>query len=393
MRPCSVPDRTRAPLWALAALAALNLASCGGGPAPRPGFSGEPVFPLTGWYDELARPERAFALAAEGHELVIPYVGSGDPERVRVYLDGAFEAGIGVALQVPQKLVDSDDAVGITEWAGEWIDHPALRWWYLSDEPEIRGVDPAALSNAASALRSLRVSKPILVVFFFARQGARRYAGSFDLLGLDYYPAFRWAPEFVGVWLANFRGTVLGAGRVADKAGVPFVMVLQGYGRADDGSDQFGRRQPTPAETRYMLWTSLLARPKALLWWTRYRASEAWVSGTLGPVLEEWRRLAGDRMVILPAIDQVRGPADALRFIGTDGVERLALVSRSPFRSMVRMEARSLGAWTIEAPDPRGSEVEADGTNLRVSLPPYGIAVFRSARATGNAEALPAGRP
>ncbi len=295
------------------------------------------------------------------------------------YLDRAFEAGIGVALQVPQRLVDSGDGAAIAEWAGEWIDHPALRWWYLSDEPEIRGVDPGALSAAAATLRRLDGGKPLLVVFFFTRQGARRYAGSFDLLGLDYYPAFRRTPEFVGVWLANFRGKVLEAGRVAEKAGVPFVMVLQGYGRADDGSDQFGRRQPTPAETRYMLWTSLLARPKALLWWTRYRASESWVTGTLGPVLEEWRRLAGDRVVILPAIDKVRGPADALRFIGSDGVERLALVSRSPFRSTIRMEARGLDALTLEAPDPRGSEVEPDGTVLRVSLPPYGVVVFNVA--------------
>lgn len=349
-------------------------ASCASVSSPKGLRSDERII-QTGWYEALRRADRIEVLAGEGHELVLPYIGSGDPELVQAYLDEAERAGIGVILQLPQRLLNEGDQAKLDVFIRRWAGHPAIAMWYLADEPELRSVDPSYMAAASAAIRAADPAAKRLIVYWDAAKGLRLYEGSFDILGIDIYPAFKGMPDRFGLWSLGFRNHVFKAANLARSAGLPFAMVLQGFGQAEDGSDQVGRRQATVAETRNMLWVSVAAGAESLIWWARYRASAAWVEGVLAPELDLFRR-------VIPAFEAVtiessspRSGLDALRIRSADGREHAVFVSSSIFSKTISFtldkETELLPLSTDRVRWTRA------GDTVSLRLPPFGVAIFK----------------
>jgi len=251
---------------------------------------GSPRFHF-GWFESRFAGERAEEIAAEGGSIVVPYVGSkGDTEAVEAYLDSAAAVGLKVALQIPGDFVRLGNAKAIEDWVLRFRDHRAVGLWYLFDEPEIHSVDPDYLQAAYRYLKTEGRGLKVAVTFYNPQKAKSLYAGSFDILWLNYYPVMQGTQEFFGISIGNFAGRVKAGKKAATACKAEFGMIVQAYGISDSGEDQFNRRLPSAAELRYMVWASLKENPSYLLFWSRYRTSEDWLNTvfkpTVGPITE-----------------------------------------------------------------------------------------------------------
>jgi hypothetical protein len=301
-----------------------------------------------GWYDSASRTEIPARLAAEGYDLVMPYVGAGDAEEVEPFLDAAEEAGIRVALEIPRELVLESGGAAFREYVQRYARREAVASWYLYDEPEWKPVaTPRRLGAAYQRLKELDPGRPAAIVFMFPRL-ASRYAEAMDELWFDNYPVAAGSREFAAFARGRFADRMIGMGNRAERLGLPLRIVLQGYGEGAEGKPQFGRRLPTRAETRYMLHAALLARPVGILFWTRYRAREDWVQGSLAPELARLReRFPGGIAFSSAGEFSIRGArCDAIVLADGEGRSWLLLLGRegAPGRiAVVAPEDRLLG--------------------------------------------------
>jgi len=335
-----------------------------------------------GWFESRFEAERTGRLVEEGSDLAIPYVGGkGDPDAVRAYLDAAAEAGLDVALQIPGDFVREGDADSITAWVERFRDHPAVRLWYLFDEPDVNGLSPPLLAEAARLLRDAGGGRPVAVTFYSPRDALRLYKGSFDLLWLNYYPVFRGLPEFFGIAWGGFAARVEAGRRAALESGAGFGMILQAYGRSDSGENQFNRRLPSAAELDYMLWTSLAASPSHILFWARYRSGEAWLEEVFLPTVNPVIRIAAGGIEALESADFAPGPAGARLFrFRTAGGEYLALICGS---RRARKAKLAIPEGFVARPLllPPGAEVSfGEGNDLVLSARAYSVLLFGLAR-------------
>jgi hypothetical protein len=256
------------------------------------GMSGNPSVIEIGWFESRYETDRIKSLVAEGCGIAVPYVGrEGDAEAATAYLDAAAEAGLGVALQIPGDFVEAGNLDAVGSWAARFRDHPAVRWWYLFDEPDVHKISPELLKSAAARLRSEGGGKPIAVTFYHPEIAWEKYPGTFDVLWINYYPVLRGTPEFLGISWGGFSSRIKEASRAARAAKASFGVILQAYGAAEDGTNQFNRRLPTAAELNYMIWASLRENPSYLLFWSRYRTTERWLKEVFHPTMDPLLRL------------------------------------------------------------------------------------------------------
>jgi len=245
-----------------------------------------------GWFESRYGADRIKSLVAEGCSIAVPYVGSqGDTEAISTYLNAAAETGLGVALQIPSDFVEKGNLDAIGSWVGRFRDHPAVECWYLFDEPDVHKIPPERLATAASLLRSEGGGKPIAVTFYHPEIAEKKYFGSFDIFWINYYPVLKGTPEFLGISWGGFSARIQEASRVARAAKASFGVILQAYGKAEDGKNQFNRRLPTAAELNYMAWASLKENPSYLLFWSRYRTTERWLKEVFHPTMDPLLRL------------------------------------------------------------------------------------------------------
>ena len=288
---------------------------------PQAGAPPESRAPLIGWFESRYGVERIRELSREGNSIVVPYVGSkGDAESISLYLDAAADEGLGVALQIPGDFVQAGDMEAMAAWVDRFKDHPAVALWYLSDEPDINNVPPKNLAKAASLLRARGGGHPIAVTFYRPEDARKRYSGSFDLLWLNYYPVLVGTPEFLSIRIGGFAARVAAGRRAADACKAGFGMIVQAYGPSDSGENQFNRRLPTRDEFSYMVWVSLKENPTHLLFWSRYRTSEAWLEKVFHPVMEPVARIAAEGIEALgeKGFRLSRAQADIYRFRAAD---------------------------------------------------------------------------
>lgn len=348
------------------------------GPNPPPGIRGLSF----GWFESRSETGRAGTLAREGTTIVIPYVGrKGDADSVQAYLDAAAEAGLDVALQIPGDFVREGDMDSIAAWVARFRDHPAVRLWYLFDEPEINGLPPQRLADAARLLRAEGGGRPIAVTFYRPRDARRRYMGSYDLLWLNYYPVFRDTPEFFGIAWGGFADRVEAGRQVALESGAGFGMILQAYGISDSGENQFNRRLPSAAELRYMLWISLKAAPSHLLFWARYRSNEAWLKDvflpTVNPVL---RVMAGGIEPLGEEGFAVSGARAKLFHFRTAQGEYLAFICGSGRARNARLSIPD-GFTAYPLLIPPATEVSGQGGNdLALTMPAFSVVLLELRR-------------
>jgi hypothetical protein len=281
----------RTPAFAGALLSgALSLlaASCAGFPDASHAAKAVERFSL-GWYDGITRLGMPRYLAERGFDLVMPYVGEGEPAAIAAYLGAAEAAGVDVFLELPRSRVASEEQSAIEEYIDLFSGSPAVKGWYLYDEPEWKlSVGRRRLETSYERIKARDGYRGIALVFMF--QGlAGRYSRAMDEFWFDNYPIASWSREFSAFRGGRFADRMIAVGRSADRLGKDLRLVLQGYGADSKGEPQFYRRLPTAAEMRYMFYAALLARPRGILFWTLYRTREEWMESVLLPIIGEFR--------------------------------------------------------------------------------------------------------
>ena len=333
-----------------------------------------------GWFESRFAGERAEEIASEGGSIVLPYVGSkGDAEAVEAYLDSADAAGLKVALQIPGDFVRSGNVEAIADWVLRFRDHRAVGLWYVFDEPEIHGVKPEYLEAAYRYLRAEGRGLKVAATFYNPQKAQRLYAGSFDILWLNYYPVMRGTQEFFGISIGNFAGRVRAGKKAAIACKAEFGMIVQAYGVSDSGENQFNRRLPSAAELRYMVWASLNEKPSYLLFWSRYRSSEEWLrtvfKPTAGPIMEllapgmEIRGLSAKGF-------SVRGGSVEIFYFSIGERKFIALIggSRAIRHGLFRLP-KGIQASALQIPWGIGAK-ETEKNTWIVDLPAFGVALF-----------------
>jgi hypothetical protein len=241
-----------------------------------------------GWYDSVRDPEVLEEYRTHGFNAVLPYVGRSSIAEIVAFYQKAAELGIHSFLQIPVDALKSKDPVKLSEFIKTTAALP-FHAWYLADEPELhKDLDHYTLGTTRAIIEA-HDDRPLLVVHY-RPEAIADYADFSDYAGINYYPAMRGTLPFMYV-PEPFHSRISRAARVTRVAGKQLILVIQGYGKASDGSDQFFRRLPTRAEARYMYWAAIAERPRMILYWARYRSDPHWNHTVLHPMIAEFRTL------------------------------------------------------------------------------------------------------
>ena len=250
-------------------------------------FGSKPIpygFPL-GWYDSVDYPNTPAKIANEGINMVIPYTGDRNIQKVKTYLDRAAAANIKVLVEIPRNVVRSQRTEQIIQFVRELKSHPATFGWYLYDEPNSSRIAPTALKQIYRAIKAEDPEHTIAIAFNRLFRMVK-YFGAFDVALYDKYPAFYGSPEFTGFQNGIFKKLVDTAVSLT-KGRSDFWYIVQGYGEGLDGKPRFSRRLPTMAEERHMVYTTLLARVDGLFFWSHYLSQQQWIDSVLTPIIKE----------------------------------------------------------------------------------------------------------
>lgn len=238
-------------------------------------------FPI-GWYDGLTTKNIA-PIVQSGGNMLMPYVGSASLENIRAYLDEAHRHRAGVLMEIWREEVKGGDLNAIRAYVSNLKAHPAIRAWYIYDEPELSRIHPKVLKAAYDVIIAEDPTRPVAVVFHDSVR-ARRYRGAFDIYMWDDYPCFASSQPLQN--MDDFRRNLSTASENARLARA-FWPVLQAYGEDETGRPQFDHRLPTQAEMRYMMFAALLEKPTGLFFWWWYGTHQDWIRSVLTPLVKE----------------------------------------------------------------------------------------------------------
>lgn len=160
---------------------------------------------------------------------------------------------------------------GNDEWLTAAKTSPALLAWYLEDEPEEHGVDPADLRRKYDALKAKAGDHPVGVTHN-QLVGPGRYKGSSDFTMTDVYPVTAkrdWPLNAVGMYTANTRDV--------NGPSWPTFTFIQTFGGPDTDGGLWA--QPLPHEVRFMAFNALVHRTNGIFYFSYWpRAPITWAS-------------------------------------------------------------------------------------------------------------------
>lgn len=325
-----------------------------------------------GWYDSIENPDSIADITAAGFDYSMPYVGAGNESSILAYIEVAERHNLDVYLEIPRALVKELGA-DLADYARKYADSEAVLGWYLYDEPEWKlDIGPARLEKVYTVLKDIVPQKPVAIVFMFTAL-VSPYRRAMDALWFDFYPIADGQKEFSAFGGGRYARIV---SRIAAKAASlkkPLTLVLQGFGADVSGKAQFGRRLPTPAETRYMLYAALLGRPSSLVYWTYYRSDPDWVATTLAPLVREFRQYfpRGITYETTAGIEISGGKSESLVLRNDRGHSWLLIVSHE--KSSRRFSITLPAAYRFASGQPENTEIELSpfGTTLLALVPTF----------------------
>jgi hypothetical protein len=253
--------------------------------------------------------------------------------------------------------------------------------WYLADEPSgNKALGPLSPGDAAILYTTIKQADPShpVAIAFTTREQAVLFHPATDVVMADDYPCLAGSPEFAGLdgWTQRMVAFAQNARQEPD-----LLAVIQAYGGTDD-APAFGRRHPTPAEERYMVFSSLQMGATGLFFWAHYRADPLWVDQVLEPivrVLNEMRpALAAGERAGLVGVRRETVRATAFRDPQTRATYIVAVnYGAETVRAAIRLRRglRDRKAAVRLGDEPR--RVRVRNGYLPQSLGPYGVNVFR----------------
>lgn len=226
--------------------------------------NGEPFF-VIGLYSV---PERGLAQAKElGFNSVHSYLGEGRKEVFRKsgrkvemqrYLSAVHQHGLMAWVGLPRYEIANDFTPVIERYINAVKNSPALLAWYIYDEPDCEGVPTDKIEYVANMLSLQDPSHPKLLVLCNDNILSKQYYHIPDILITDYYPLKRQGSKLNGV--TQRIKSVL-------KNDKPVWNVVQIHGKGSGGPG-YGLTEPNFKELRNMVYQSIIAGAKSLLFFT-----------------------------------------------------------------------------------------------------------------------------
>jgi len=319
-----------------------------------------------GWYDGINNLENIADIAEAGFDYCMPYVGDGDEAAIQTYVEAAERTGLDVFLEIPRSLIQTQEQT-LANYVAKFNDSPRVIGWYLYDEPEWKpGINPVILHHAYTTIKEYSREKPVALVFMVPWL-ITPYREAMDELWYDFYPITEKQNEFSAFRGGKYAHTIQRIASKATSLKKPLTLVLQGFGATVSGKAQFGRRLPTQAETRYMLYSALLGRPSSILYWTYYRTDPAWVVATLSPLVREFRSRFPQALVYEtgPRFRTSGGSCDTLVLGNAEGRRWLLAISHEDKEKSLTIIAPSSYRFKLENQD-----------QVTITLPAFGVVLL-----------------
>ncbi|MEG3438901.1 hypothetical protein V0288_17370 [Pannus brasiliensis CCIBt3594] len=253
-------------------------------------------------------PARA---AAEGYNTLFVYyaqiVSEGtftgvSADKLDELLENARISGVTLYLEISRDaILSGKNLEGIVSFVRKYKNHPAVGGWYLIDEPELQEVNgehvlrknPQYVSDAYRAIQAEDPDHPVIIAFYgrSIRSGINigPFVNSADLLAVDYYPIL--IPPYCSntrefacdLFLSQMYPDLQQmSGLFEREKKPPMFLILQG-----SGYKKYDQREPTVAETRYYVLTSLQIPTSGVFFFMWELSSPAWRNEVLNPIVAQ----------------------------------------------------------------------------------------------------------
>lgn len=259
-------------------------------------FTGE-TFPII-IYD-VRNSNKAFNIAKKWGATHVHRYGMGiSVDKDQSFFDRAADHDLKVMSNLRLKRwIDMDGGIdSMRAYVQHFKDHPALGFWYLSDEPDNKGYPPAELTPFYDMVRKERPAAPVAVAHARS-ENWYRYGEVQDVLMYDSYPIQ--GEIFPKVRLNEwtyFTKKAIKRGKKDGDIVVPILQIFNWKAMAEKGQKKFRGfdveklRYPNKQELRYMSFVSIALGAEGLSFYSYYRSrmvDKGWAEHILAPVIHE----------------------------------------------------------------------------------------------------------
>jgi len=139
----------------------------------------------------------------------------------------------------------------------QFMDHPALLAWYISDEPNGFNIPPSTLEAIYRTIKDADPWHPVSIVFMAPFSSAVKYADALDIVMADPYPIPSGSVTQVGDVARQLRTSFEGR--------KPVWIVPQAF-----GGSEWWQREPTIQEMRSMTYQSIVNGARGIQYFIRH---------------------------------------------------------------------------------------------------------------------------
>lgn len=168
----------------------------------------------------------------------------------------SVSGGGGVSSQI-EGITEEEKKERLLNEIREFMDHPALLAWYISDEPNGFRIPPSTLESIYRTIKEADPWHPVSIVFMAPFSSALKYANALDIVMADPYP--------VPAGPVNQAGDAARQLRTAFEGSKPVWIVPQAFGGAE-----WWQREPTIQEMRTMTYQAIVNGARGIQYFIRH---------------------------------------------------------------------------------------------------------------------------
>jgi len=207
----------------------------------------------------------------KGFNMMSPYqkILSENLKERKAYMDRCAELGMkvhynllsvsgggGVSSQI-EGISEQEKKERLLNEIREFMDHPALLAWYISDEPNGFKLPPSTLDSIYRTIKEADPWHPVSIVFMAPFSSAVKYADALDIVMADPYP--------IPTGSVSQAGDVARQLRTSFEGRKPVWIVPQAFGGAE-----WWQREPTIQEMRSMTYQSIVNGARGIQYFIRH---------------------------------------------------------------------------------------------------------------------------
>ncbi|MBC8490740.1 MAG: hypothetical protein H8D45_32385 [Bacteroidetes bacterium] len=242
-------------------------------------------FPLTGLMD--VKPKRFSELPKSVFDIVHDYEFEGHWDRIRAsaYLDSAKFYGFKVLMGIDRNVVLKVDKKIIKRIIQALKNHPALWGWYISDEPELRGISPKHIAEINRLIQIEDLLHPT-VITLNKPESFGHYSGTVDIILTDFYPIPKFSLSDFSQRVSFFENSMKNG-----ESGY----VIQAYDKRYYRNKEGFHQRPSLEEERYMILRTLIKKPKVILFFSLHASNTEYIRLVTVPAIKSaldlWREI------------------------------------------------------------------------------------------------------